>query len=152
MTGVKTFFAFLVSHFEIDETTEGDESVISEETPSEHGPESVAGAEAGKDKIEGTLGGAGVAWGWDEGDGGLNRDGGHGSGEIIDVATECADNKEWNTVEEDLIRERKGESFCKKLSIFHETADNCSVALDLTKSFFFGFFIIANDMDFMKKF
>ena len=146
------FFLFLPSHFEIDETAEGDKGVVSEEAPGEHSPEGVARAERGKDEVKRAFGGAGVTWGGNEGDGGLNRDGSHGSRKIIDVATECADNKERNSVEEDLIREREGESFYKKLSIFHETTDNCSVALDLTKSFFFGFFIIANDMDFMKKF
>ena len=65
---METALFLLPSHFEIDEAAEGDEGVIREETPGEHGPESVAGAKVGKDEIERTFRGAGVAWGRNEGD------------------------------------------------------------------------------------
>lgn len=105
------FFLFLPSHFEIDETAEGDEGVVSEETPGEHSPEGVARAEASEDEIERTLGGASVARGGNEGDSGLNREGGHGGGEVADVAAKSADDKERNRIKTELVSEGKGEGF-----------------------------------------
>ena len=152
MTGEERFFAFLIRHFEINEAAEGDEGVIGKETPGEHGPESIAGAEAREDKIERALGGAGVAWGWDEGNSGLNRDGGHRGGEITNVATKRADDEERDSIKKKLVGKREGEGFCQKLLVFHKATDDGGVALNLAEGLFLGFFIIANDMDFMKKF